>query len=218
MTLSVQPLLPRAFRESLPRSLQPCRTWLEEHHHFLRAWLRNPRAVGAMAPSGRALAQAITRHVDPARGPVLELGCGTGVFTRALLARGVAEQDLWLVERDAGFARALRERFPAATVLEADAGGGVLRAALRALPQPPGAAICGLPLLNMAPAQQVRVMHSLFSVLPPGAPVYLFSYGPRSPLRGSVSRRLRLDAELVETVFGNLPPARVWRVVRCTGG
>jgi len=217
MTLFAQPPLPRALRESLPRSLQPYRTWLVEHHHFLRAWLRNPRAVGAMAPSGRALAQAITRHVGATTGPVLELGCGTGVFTRALLAQGVAEHDLLLVERDAGFAQALRERFPMAVVLEADAGAGVLRSALRALPQP-GAAICGLPLLNMAPAQQVRVMHSLFSVLRPGAALYLFSYGPRSPLRGRVSRRLGLEAELVETVFGNLPPARVWRVLRRTGG
>ena len=56
---------------------------------FLRTLLSNPRMVGAMLPSGAMLADLITNEVDPSDGPVLELGPGTGVFTEALLARGV---------------------------------------------------------------------------------------------------------------------------------
>ena len=55
---------------------------------FFRAWLRDPFRVGAAAPSSRALAAMMTAEITPALGPVIELGPGSGVFTRAILARG----------------------------------------------------------------------------------------------------------------------------------
>ena len=49
---------------------------------FIRTW----STTGAIAPSGRALARRMVAHVDPAASePVLELGPGTGVVTRALM-------------------------------------------------------------------------------------------------------------------------------------
>ena len=47
--------------------------------HFFRTWLSDPLRVGAVAPSGEALAYEMTRELN--EGPVLELGPGTGVFT-----------------------------------------------------------------------------------------------------------------------------------------
>jgi phosphatidylethanolamine/phosphatidyl-N-methylethanolamine N-methyltransferase len=59
---------------------------LSDNLRFLRALIARPKNVGAVAPSSRALARAIARQINPARpGPVLELGPGTGVVTRALL-------------------------------------------------------------------------------------------------------------------------------------
>ncbi|HYF53350.1 MAG TPA: hypothetical protein VEA41_03745, partial [Salinarimonas sp.] len=70
---------------------------------FLKAWLRQPLQVAAVAPSSRALAGLMTRGIGPCTGPVVELGPGTGSFTRALLERGVAEADLVLVESEPDF-------------------------------------------------------------------------------------------------------------------
>ncbi len=186
-----------------------------DYQAFYSAWRRSPRHVGAMAPSGRALSEAITQHATPRSGStVLELGCGTGVFTRALLARGIPEQQLVLVEREPQFAARLRERFPQAQVFETDA------AALQALPAwatpgaRPGVVICGLPLLNMGVRAQMRVMHGAFSVLEPGGALYLFTYGIRSPLRPAVLHRLGLRATKQTSVWANVPPAHVWRLSR----
>lgn len=44
---------------------------------FLRAWLSDPLAMGAIAPSGAALAALITSRIGPDTGPVIELGPGT---------------------------------------------------------------------------------------------------------------------------------------------
>ncbi len=94
---------------------------LRDTASFLRAWLADPRRVSAITPSGMALARLVTAEITPATGPVLELGAGTGVFTRALLARGVQERDLTLLEYGVDFARLLGERFPRARVLSMDA-------------------------------------------------------------------------------------------------
>ena len=52
---------------------------------FFRLWLRRPRRVGAVMPSGRALATAMATCIDAqAPGMVVELGGGTGSITRAI--------------------------------------------------------------------------------------------------------------------------------------
>lgn len=197
--------------------LMPPRGAVDEWHSFYRAWRRNPRSIGAMAPSGRALARAITQPVEPGRGPVLELGSGTGVFSRALLARGVAEHALLLVERDPALAHGLRQQFPHAQVLQGDAAALASDAIWPRLRARPGTIVCGLPLLNMGMRQQLRVMQGAFSVLQPGGMLLLFTYGMRVPLRPAVLHRLGLKAVKIDTVMANVPPAHVWRVTRRQG-
>ncbi len=99
----------------------------EHHLHILRhvsisARLAAKSAARRLAiPSGRSLAQLITQEIDPAAGRVIELGPGTGVFTRALIGRGVAESDLVLIEKGRKFTGMLAARFPQAAIVESDA-------------------------------------------------------------------------------------------------
>src|SRR5271166_6517937 len=90
---------------------------LRDTRVFFRAWIRGPLRVGAVAPSGRRLACLITSEIMLSSAPILELGAGTGVFTRALLARGIPEDQLTLVECDPGLAHILQVQFPRARVL-----------------------------------------------------------------------------------------------------
>src|SRR5271163_566814 len=62
---------------------------LKERLTFLRALSADPGLVGAIAPSGPALARLITSEIRHDSGHIVEFGPGTGVFTRALLAQGV---------------------------------------------------------------------------------------------------------------------------------
>ena len=66
---------------------------------FFRSWVSNPMRVAAVAPSGERLARLMTQEIGPVDGPILELGPGTGVFTRALLARGIPESALTLTQQ-----------------------------------------------------------------------------------------------------------------------
>lgn len=181
---------------------------------FLRAWLRDPRSIGAVTPSGPALARLMTAHVSQLDGPVIELGPGTGALTRALLARGVPLHRLALIEADAHFADALSRRYPMANILRMDAAQlghteslfGEERAC---------AVVSGLPLLSMPAAQVAAIVQGVFErQLRAGGMFYQFTYGPRCPLPASLLQRLNLQARRVGSALLNLPPAGVYCISR----
>lgn len=179
---------------------------------FIRAWRSHPGRVGAVLPSGALLADVITSEITPASGPVIELGAGTGVFTRALLARGVREDDLLLVEAGPDFAALLAARFPAARVLRMDAarlGQDHLYAGA-----PVGAVVSGLPLLNMSPKQVVAILQGAFGYLRPDGAFFQFTYGLRCPVSNRLLDRLGLKATRIGGAFFNVPPASVYRITR----
>src|SRR4051794_7216676 len=179
---------------------------------FFLAWASAPRRVGAIAPSGAALADLITREVTAASGPILELGPGTGAFTYRLLERGIRPQDLTLVEYGSDFMRLLQVRFPGARVLWMDAA----RLADERLfdGAPVGAVISGLPLLNMSTRKQLAILGGAFSYIRPGGAFYQFTYGARCPIPRPILDRLGLRAKLVDRAMLNMPPASVFRLTR----
>lgn len=179
---------------------------------FLRAWFSDPLRVAAIVPSGAALADIITGEIVPKTAPVLELGAGTGVFTRALLARGLAQGDLTLVELGSDFAPMLQSRFPGARVLRIDA------ARLGQLPlfdgKPVGAVVSGLPLLSMTPRKVMAILAGAFAYLRPGGAFYQFTYGPRCPVPRPILDRHGLKATRIGWAVLNVPPAAVYRIAR----
>lgn len=179
---------------------------------FLRAWSGGPRRIGAIAPSGAALANLIVSRIGPADAPVLELGAGTGVFTQALVDKGIAPRDLTLVECEERFARVLRERFPGAHVLSVDAGH--LDSAPITAARPLGAVVSGLPLLTMPPQKVNAILRGAFRRMRPDGAFYQFTYGPRSPVPRRLAERLGLHITRVGTARLNLPPATVYRITQ----
>src|SRR5882672_5499865 len=87
---------------------------------FIKNWIRNPLAIGAVAPSGRPLARLMANGLRPGA-RVVELGAGTGTLTEEVLARGVRPEDLYLVEKDEHFVEILARRFPRCPIVAADA-------------------------------------------------------------------------------------------------
>ncbi len=181
---------------------------------FFRAWLSDPLRVASITPSGAALSNAITSEITPAYAPVIELGPGTGVFTRALIARGVPEEKLALIEFGSDFARRLEFRHPSATVLWMDAskiGDVPLFGGDRA-----GAVVSGLPLLSRKPRKVMAILRASFRHLRENGAFYQFTYGPRCPVRRPILDRLGLEATYLTTAFANIPLASVYRITRKT--
>ena len=179
---------------------------------FFWAWISNPLRVAAVAPSGNALADLITREISSDTGPVLELGPGMGAFTRALLARGVSETDLTLIEYGSDFVRLLSVRFPSARVLWMDASWLAREKIFEGAPL--GAVVSGLPLLAMPPRKVMAILAGAFAHLRSGGAFYQFTYGPRCPVPRPLLDRLGLKATRIGRALVNVPPAAVYRISR----
>lgn len=174
---------------------------------FFRGLLDKPKSVGAIVPTSSHTARKMVSVVNPESGlPVLELGPGTGVITRAILARGVSPERIWSVEYSTDFYGHLIEQFPAVNFIHGDAFD--LDKTLSHLPdQKFDAAVSGIPLLNFPMHMRVKLLESLLDRLPPGRPVVQFSYGPVSPI---CARPDRYEILHLDFSVRNIPPARIW--------
>jgi phosphatidylethanolamine/phosphatidyl-N-methylethanolamine N-methyltransferase len=177
-----------------------------------RAWLRNPRAIGSVAPSSAKLALAMVAAL-PAdfSGNIIELGGGTGTITRELL-NAVGHERLLVVERDPKLIDGLLSTWPELNTLHADAA--LLNNDLGASTKAYHAVISGLPLLNMALPVREAIIRACFAVLPDNGVLIQFTYGIHSPVSAVSMARLGLQAERCGRVWNNLPPAQVWRYTR----
>lgn len=179
---------------------------------FLRNLRMRPRHTGALLPSGKALSRLMAKQVDISRdGPVLELGPGTGVFTKALIERGVAPERLILIEFNPAFVRHLRKRFPGVTVLHASAFDLAQIWRERGLPTP-AAIVSGLPLLNFPVELGTGLVSQCLELLPVGGSFAQFTYSQRPSVPAPAGAQVKLAGR----VWRNIPPASVWRYERLT--
>lgn len=178
-----------------------------DEFRFFRSLVEKPLTVGAVAPSGKALARVMANYVDPAStGPVVELGPGTGPVTEALVERGVDPARLTLVEYDPQFCKLLQQRFPLARVVQGDAYN--LRQTLAGVLREPAAAfVSGLPLFNKPLKMRLDLLDQAFGLMQPDAPFVQFTYNAISPIPRSHGR---VRSEASGRVWRNFPPARVW--------
>ncbi len=174
---------------------------------FFQGWVRRPKAVGSIVPTSAVTAREMASVIDPASGlPVLEIGPGTGVITRAILARGIKPENLYAVEYSPEFVRHLRRLCPGVNVIEGDAfnlaatlgdNSGLVFDSV----------ISGVPLLNFPVARRVAYLESLLDRIPSGRPVVQLTYGPLSPVppgRGDYT------VEHFHFVVRNIPPTQLW--------
>ena len=180
---------------------------LHDVSRFIRAWIGGPMVIGAIAPSGKALAMVVAKQVDPSsHGPIIELGPGTGSMTSALIKRGIDPKRLILLESNRIFCDALADRFKGTTILRGDAYqiGNVLK---KAYIDQVVAVISGLPLYSRPPEERIHLVRSAFHYMAPGAPFIQFTYAASSPIPLD---SYDISAESLPLVWFNLPPARVW--------
>jgi phosphatidylethanolamine/phosphatidyl-N-methylethanolamine N-methyltransferase len=178
----------------------------DDEVRFIRSWLDNPLSTGAVTPSGRVLARTMARYVEPELpGVVVELGPGTGPVTEALVDHGVHPSRLVLLEFNPTFCQLLRQRFPAATVVQGDAYR--LRDSLGALTRHEvSAVVSGLPLMTKPLRTRLRLLRDALALLQPQAPFVQFTYAVVPP----IPKLAGVKVEASERIWLNLPPARVW--------
>lgn len=197
----------------------------KEQALFTRRFLENPTQVGSLLPSSYALTIEMTRYCMPqAAGEkrrILEIGAGTGAFTRKIIELMGPEDTFDIVELDPAFASALKEEFqhiPNVSVYEIDIIDFFPSESYDVI-------ISGLPLNAFDPVVVDRILRKYVELAKENGIFSYFDYPliakfKESCLMGNkkrnFSRVLRMkqafaDAYQIQAkaVPANLPPARV---------
>jgi phosphatidylethanolamine/phosphatidyl-N-methylethanolamine N-methyltransferase len=187
--------------------------WSSEKQLFFKRWIKNPLSLGAILPSSRNLSRFMGETVVKDNRDlinegyyVLEIGAGTGSFTRALLDAGVPPAQLICVELDPKLFSFLKKRFPDVTCICGDASD--LKSILPpAIFSKIATVVSGIPMINIPFKVQEAIIASSFSLLGDTGLFYQFTYSPFSSIPANA---FKLTKKRVGTVFFNFPPATVW--------
>jgi len=174
---------------------------------FFKGWIDKPRAVGSIIPTSSVTARRMASVIDLRSGlPVLEVGPGTGVITKAILERGVKPCDLHAVEYSHDFVSHLQRNYPGVNVIEGD--GFDLDATLGDKRDMTfDCVVSGVPLLNFPVARRVAYLESLLKRIPHGRPVVQLTYGPKSPVPPGFGD---YTVEHFHFILRNIPPTQLW--------
>lgn len=188
----------------------------DERWTFFRQWLKNPLSIAAISPSSQRLARLMIDELPEGAMRVVELGGGTGVFTKALLKHGIVPDNLLVLELNEELHQHLRRRFPDAHVVCGDARELVAIAQRCGFSDvgPADAVISGLGLLSMPRPLQQSILEAAFGVLRPEGRFIQFTYGPTSPVAKEVLAELDLSVRRAGVAWRNMPPATVYVYTR----
>jgi phosphatidylethanolamine/phosphatidyl-N-methylethanolamine N-methyltransferase len=201
---------------------------IAEYSTFVREFRRTFETTGALLPSGRLLAKALTRPISQDRAAlrILEVGAGTGAVTKEIVRYLKPGDRLDIVELNERFVRVLQHRFEKEPVFQAVAERtSILHVAVQDLQcrEPYDYIISGLPMNNFSTQLVQEIFQHLLSLLRPGGTLSFYEYlwirGFKMLLSRSQERRRVAEVGSVlkdylkryevqcDTVFGNLPPA-----------
>jgi phosphatidylethanolamine/phosphatidyl-N-methylethanolamine N-methyltransferase len=174
---------------------------------FFKGWIDKPRAVGSIVPTSSVTARRMASIIDTKSGmPVLEVGPGTGVITKAILGRGVKPADVYTVEYSHDFVTHLKRNYPDINVIEGDGFNldktlGDKRGMIF------DSVVSGVPLLNFPVQRRVAYLENLLSRIPHGRPVVQLTYGPKSPIPPGLGD---YTVEHFHFILRNIPPTQLW--------
>ncbi|MBB5276155.1 phosphatidylethanolamine/phosphatidyl-N-methylethanolamine N-methyltransferase [Rhizobium rosettiformans] len=179
----------------------------DEEIRFFKGMMQGPKTVGAIVPTSSVTARRMASVIEPKSGlPVLELGPGTGVITKQILARGVPAEKIVSVEYSEDFYRRLVEDYAGVNFIHGDAFD--LKTSLGAFAdQTFDCVISAVPMLSFPMEARIQLLEDLLSRIPEGRPVVQITYGPVSPI---IAKPDRYHIQHFDFVVRNIPPAQLW--------
>lgn len=177
---------------------------------FLRAFVADPRAVGAILPTSRYAVRDMLDMADvPAARRVVELGAGTGVYTAEILARLAPDAQMVALEIDPHLVQMLQERFTDPRLRVVCDSAENLADYLSG--EQADVIVSGLPFTSLEADLRRRILDRARQSLAPDGTLLVLQYSPF--VKRELRRRFGAVRQRVSVL--NVPPAFLFA---CTGG
>lgn len=190
---------------------------------FAKEMVMNPTVVGAIAPSGSALAREMIAGVDLSDvSTVVEYGPGAGAFTRGILAAMPKTARYFAIELSPVMADRFTQHFPDARLYVGSAADVPELCRLEGLNGHTcvDAIFSGLPFASFGEDLQTKILERTVQVLRPQGSFHTFAYAGFSSLTPAGRRFRRLlhkhfsKVTMSKIIWKNLPPAFVFKCVK----
>lgn len=185
---------------------------MNENLQFLRAFLKNPLKVGAVAPSSPELAAEMLQGFKPdEENIVLELGVGTGAITKHLQEIIPNKRAYLGIELDSGLVKTLSEKFSDLNIvcgsaadaytIHRESGLGKVRYV-----------VCCLPFVSLPKEVSESVLSEIAKFMDEGCTLRIFQYAHGYYLPPAIKLREFLRDRYGKSmrsplVLKNIPPA-----------
>lgn len=188
-----------------PKKMRP---QTDDRVAFFRAFLKHPQQVASIVPSSRFLERRLVARagIRSAR-TIVELGCGTGGTTRAILGAMPVDAKLLTIEINPRFHAIVGRIDDARLMAHLGSAEDLVETVSRYGLTAPDAIVSGIPFSTMNEQKASGILESIAALLAPGGRFVAYQVRNRvetlgRPILGSA----RVDLELL-----NLPPVRLFQ-------
>ncbi len=183
---------------------------------FMKEVFRANKSTGAIAPSGKQLADIVTEMAEVRTARVIvEYGPGTGVFTEAILAKKSADAYFIALEVNEEFVKVTQDRCPGVKVIH-DCAQNTKKYLQEAGFEYCDTIVSGLPWTRFDDALQDEILEATYDVLEPGGRFVTFAYAVspfvpsgRKFFREKLVKRFG-EVKCSERIWKNFPPCVVF--------
>lgn len=175
---------------------------------FLVEYLKAPRAVGAIAPSSKNLAEKMVRDIDFDNARcIVEYGPGTGVFTKKLVELKKSDTILLLIEYNKDFYRHLNDKYNKYDniICINDSAENIDKYLQKYKIDKVDYIVSGLPFASLPKNVSEKILIKTMNVLKKDGLFITFQYTLfKKEFIASYFKKIKIDREII-----NLPPAYI---------
>jgi len=182
---------------------------------ILKQFYKNPIQTGAIVPSSKYLTSIITdKYFLKNKKCVVELGSGTGVFTKHILLHISPTTTFFCIEKNKLFAEQTKKNCPKATVY-CDSAEHIQTYLHKHHQKKCDAIICGLPWSSFTTSIQKNLLQSIYASLDTNGEFLTFAYIhglflPSGIRFFTLLKKTFKEVKKSKIIWKNFPPAIVY--------
>jgi phospholipid N-methyltransferase len=183
---------------------------------LIRHFLKNPTTVGTVWPSSTALCHELVSgiNIDKAQS-VVELGPGTGVVTKQIIAQMHDNAHFFAIELNEAICKNFTKKLPNIKIYN-DSAANLKQLLEHEKQLQADCIISGLPWASLPMQVQKEILDAIVESLPTGGYFTTFAYLQGTLLPAARKFKKQLDNHFSEVtksriIWNNMPPAFVYR-------